>query len=65
MLRPAVISRKIGGCNKTLRGAVVHGMLASLMVTCKRMGRSFLSLARQLWQTGEATPINLSTFPAA
>jgi transposase len=64
MLRPAVISRKIGGCNKTLRGAVVHGMLASLMVTCKRMGRSFLSLARQLWQTGEAKPIDLNTLPA-
>jgi transposase len=64
MLRPAVISRKIGGCNKTLRGALVHSMLASLMVTCKRMGRSFLSLARQLWQTGEAKPIDLSTLPA-
>jgi transposase len=65
MLRPAVISRKIGGCNKTLRGALVHSMLASLMVTCKRMGRSFLSLARHLWQTGEAKPIDLSTLPAA
>lgn len=65
MLRPAVISRKIGGCNKTLRGALVHSMLASLMVTCKRLGRSFLDLARQLWQTGEARPIELSTLPAA
>jgi hypothetical protein len=44
---------------------LVHSMLASLMVTCKRMGRSFLSLARQLWHTGEAKPVDLSTLPAA
>jgi transposase len=36
MLRPAVITRKVGGCNKTLWGALVHGLLASLMVSCKR-----------------------------
>ena len=34
MLRPAVITRKVGGCNKTLLGALVHSILASLMVTC-------------------------------
>jgi hypothetical protein len=53
MLRPAVITRKVGGCNKTLWGALVHGILASLMVTCPRRGRKFLDLARQLWQVGE------------
>jgi transposase len=50
MLRPAVITRKIGGCNKTLLGAMVHGMLSSIMVTCKRQGKRFLDLARQLWR---------------
>jgi len=39
MLRPAVITRKVGGCNKTLWGALVHGVLASIMVTCKRQGK--------------------------
>jgi transposase len=63
LLRPAVISRKVGGCNKTLRGALVHGILASLMVTCKRMGRSFLELARRLWQNGRALPIDLAALP--
>ena len=48
MLRPAVITRKVGGCNKTLMGALVHGVLASLMVTCKRQGRRFLDLAQRL-----------------
>jgi transposase len=60
MIRPAVITRKVGGCNKTLLGAVVHGILASLMVTCKRQGRRFLDLAKRLWQseTPQAIPLN-------
>jgi transposase len=59
MLRPAVITRKVGGCSKTLLGAAVHGVLASLMVTCKRQGRRFLDLARRLWQAGEPQAIPL------
>ena len=52
MLRPAVITRKVGGCNKTLLGALVHSILASLMVSCKRQSKRFLDLARRLWQAG-------------
>ena len=63
MLRPAVITRKVGGCNKTLLGALVHGILASLMVTCKRQGRRFLDLARQLWRSEEKQAIPLDTLP--
>jgi len=64
MLRPAVITRKVGGCNKTLLGALVHGVLASLMVTCKRQGRRFLDLARKLWRAEEAPAIPLDSLPA-
>lgn len=63
MLRPAVITRKVGGCNKTLLGAVVHGVLASLMVTCKRQGRRFLDLAKQLWQSEDKPALPLDTLP--
>jgi transposase len=63
MLRPAVITRKVGGCNKTLLGAVVHGILASLMVTCKRQGHRFLDLAKRLWQDEEAQAIPLNSLP--
>jgi transposase len=63
MLRPAVITRKVGGCNKTLLGAMVHGILASLMVTCKRQGRRFLDLARQLWRSEGKQAIPLDTLP--
>jgi len=59
MLRPAVITRKVGGCNKTLMGALVHSVLASIMVTCKQQGQKFLALARRLWQAGEPQAIPL------
>lgn len=59
MLRPAVITRKVGGCNKTLMGSLVHSVLASIMVTCKQQGHKFLELARRLWQGGEPQAIPL------
>jgi transposase len=63
LLRPAVVTRKVGGCNKTLWGALVHGVLASLLVTCKRQGRRFLDLARRLWQSGDPPAIPLAGLP--
>ena len=37
-LRPAVIIRKTGGCNKTDAGARVHGILTSILVTARQQG---------------------------
>jgi len=65
MLRPAVITRKVGGCNKNLLGALVHSILASIMVSCHRQGKRFLDLARQLWQSNEPQAIPLQTLPEA
>jgi transposase len=65
MLRPAVITRKIGGCNKNLLGALVHSVLSSLMVTCHRQGTRFLDLARQLWQSNEPQAIPIEPLPQA
>ena len=53
MLRPAVITRKVGGCNKTLLGALAHSVLANIMVTCKQQGQKFLDLAKRLWCGGQ------------
>ena len=64
MLRPAVITRKIGGCNKTLLGAVVHGILSSLMVTCKRQGKRFLDLAKHLWSSSDPPALPLAALPS-
>jgi transposase len=63
MLRPAVITRKVGGCNRTLWGALVHSILASLMVSCKRQGKRFLDLARRLWQSSDPPAIDLEALP--
>jgi transposase len=65
MLRPAVITRKVGGCNKTLMGALVHSVLSSIMTTCKQRGQKFLDLARQLWKSREpqSIPIPIHTKP--
>lgn len=63
MLRPAVITRKVGGCNKSLLGALVHCILSSIMVSCHRQGKRFLDLARQLWRSNEPQAIPLETLP--
>jgi transposase len=65
MLRPAVITRKVGGCNKNLLGALVHSILASLMVSCHRQGKHFLDLARQFWRSNQPQAIPLETWPAS
>jgi transposase len=65
MLRPAVITRKVGGCNKNARGARVHEILASLLVTCHRRGKRFLDLARQLWQSRTLQAVSLAQLPNA
>ncbi len=65
MLRPAVLTRKVGGCNKNLLGALVHSILSSIMVSCHRQGKRFLDLARQLWQSNQPQAIPLQTLPAA
>jgi transposase len=63
MLRPAVITRKVGGCNKNLLGALVHSILSSIMVSCHRQGKRFLDLARQLWRSNQPQAISLETLP--
>ena len=63
MLRPAVICRKSGGCNKSLVGAVVHGVLARLAVSCKQQGKRFMDLALSLLRSPEPQAIPLELLP--
>jgi len=63
LLRPAVITRKVGGCNKNLWGSLVHSVLSSIMVTCHRQGKRFLDLARQLWRSNEPAAVPIDTLP--
>ena len=48
MLRPAVITRKTGGCNRTEGGAETHSILASVLVTCRQQGFSLLDSLIQI-----------------
>lgn len=42
MLRPAVITRKTGGCNRTEQGAATHAILSSILVTCRQQAISII-----------------------
>lgn len=42
MLRPAVITRKTGGCSRSPPGARAHEVLASMLVTLRQQGRDLL-----------------------
>lgn len=48
MLRPAVITRKTNGCNRTRGGAVTHAMLSSVLVTCHQHAIPILDYLVQL-----------------
>lgn len=64
MLRPAVISRKVGGCTKTLKGALVQSILSRLAVSCRQPGRRFLDRAVRLFRGGEPQAIPLEVLPS-
>lgn len=48
MLRPGVITRKTGGCNRTASGAVAHAILTSVLVTCRQQALSLLDFMIKL-----------------
>src|SRR5512147_417088 len=56
MLRPAVITRKTNGCNRTQDGAAAHSILSSVLVTCHQQSIPVLDYLVQLQQFGSAPP---------
>lgn len=63
-LRPAVITRKTGGCNKTAAGARTHAVLASVLVTLQQQGRGTLDyLCSVLQAPGVPPPLLASPGP--
>jgi transposase len=59
MIRPSLAIRKIGGCNKSLKGALVHQVLTSIMVTCRQRAMDLLGVAQQLLRNKEPVAIPL------
>lgn len=54
-LRPAVITRKTGGCNKSDAGAKTHAILASVLVTARQQGRNTVHYLRDVLTGREQT----------
>jgi hypothetical protein len=61
MLRPAVITRKTNGCNRTRRGAATHAILSSVLVTCHQHAIPILDYLVQLQRYGDSPPPLVST----
>jgi transposase len=64
MLRPAVITRKTNGCNRTRTGAETHAVLSSVLVTCRQHSVPILDYLVKLQQFGETPPPLVSSLPA-
>jgi transposase len=56
MLRPAVITRKTNGCNRTREGAAAHAILSSVLVTCRQHSVPILDYLVQLQRFHEPQP---------
>lgn len=56
MLRPAVITRKTNGCNRTRTGAQTHAILASVLTTCHQHHIPILDYMVRLQRFGETSP---------
>lgn len=63
MLRPAVITRKTNGCNRTRSGAAAHAILSSVLVTCRQHAVPILDYLVQLQQYGGSPSPLVSAIP--
>jgi transposase len=63
-IRPGVITRRMGGCNKTATGALATKTLASLVASCRQQRKSLLAVVSRLLHTRAPTAIHLSRLPA-
>ena len=55
-LRPAVITRKTNGCNRTSEGAQTHSILGSVLATCRQQAVPILEYLIKLQKFGESPP---------
>jgi len=64
MLRPAVITRKTNGCNRSETGAEAHAILSSVLATCRQQSIPILDYLIRLQRYGD-TPPSLTGSPSA
>jgi hypothetical protein len=58
MIRPAVITRKTNGCNRSKPGAATHAILSSVLVTCRQHSIPILDYLVELQRFG-GNPVSL------
>ena len=58
-LRPAVVVRKTGGCNRTDVGAHAHAILASILRTCTKQGFDPVAVLKHLLHHAETIILDL------
>jgi transposase len=58
-LRPAVVVRKTGGCNRTDAGAQAHAVLASVLRTCEKQGFDPVAILKHLLRHAETLTLDL------
>jgi hypothetical protein len=58
MIRPAVITRKTNGCNRSKSGAATHAILSSILVTCRQHSIPILDYLVELQRFG-GNPVSL------
>lgn len=59
-LRPAVVVRKTGACNRTPKGADAHAILASVIRTCHKHAYDLVELIKHLLRSAEAVILDLT-----
>ena len=64
-LRPGVITRKVGPCNRTEQGADAHSVLASIGATCRKQGIPVIDFLIRLQRATDDLPSIVSATPAA
>ena len=63
-LRPAVVIRKTGACNKTPRGARTHAILSSILTTAKQRGLDLIGYLVRVLTAPNTPPSLLAAAPA-
>jgi transposase len=62
-LRPAVVVRKTGGCNRTDAGAKAHAVLASVLRTCQKQGFDPVEVLKHLLHSADTLMFDLVVKP--
>jgi hypothetical protein len=63
-LRPGVVTRRAGRCNRTEAAAAAHAVLASIGATCRRRGIPVLDFLVQLQRSTNGVPSIAAATPA-